>query len=355
MPSTRLTAFALAATLSGCIDGETYDPPPDLASTNVVAGLFDEDEGAVRIVLTEPVVKESLRVTLYLARWSTERELCLPNDEGAFAGGCSPDDPALPLDAEVVYSTEGVVEVTPLVDLIAYEPYLVVIAEGLEDAEGRQRAVPIEVPFQVGCVFPEVSPTTFESGRIFGMLEVFSPIPTKIYLFMWFEVDGETGRIHIFGADGDPINPEEVTESQTVDYNPSNWRVDANLPEGFSFEADGKIAETEGCQAVQFFPFDLVVTKPPVRIEGATYRGTIEEKVLPLPGAPEDARETLSGQLDAPAVFFGPGPDAPDLGGGIASLTLFRLADDEGPPLSDILKEGMSEDYVHNYFATPEE
>ena len=334
--------------LAAC--GGTYDPPPELASVNVDGGLYDPAGGPLEVVLTEPVVTSTLAVSLVTARWSPERDLCVADGGGALPDGCReaaevvarwPGDTAISLYERRSIRMDLADRLTP------FSRYVVVLDAGLADDAGRARGVPLLVPFQVAGSFA-TAPTDFEEGMFFAVLEVIEPLPTRVHFFFWLAVDEATGRLRLFGTDADPADPS-VKESDSTDLRPASWAADPSPPNGFSVEPTGQVAETAADRVVVLYPFDLEVPVPPVQVTDAEFRGTV--RTAEIPDGPSGEREVIEGQLNSPKVLLGLTGEMLDMGPGRGQMMLFRLTDDEAPPLSAILPAGRSEADVEGAFA----
>lgn len=333
--------------LAAC--GETYDPPPDVLSTNLVNGVFDLDSGALRVELTEPVDEETLRVRLLTGRYGTEQEVCLAGGDGRLPDGCGRAAELVAGDGDrVTVEDQRVVLVDAADRLRPFGLYVLLIDAGLTDDAGRRRKVPIDLRFQVAGDF-EQAPTDFEPGMFLARLEVEKPIGTKVHFFFWIAVAAETGLARIWGCDADPKDPD-VREMTSTDLHPDVWDPLPGPPGGYPIVAEGQVADTEQGRVVVLFPFDLITTGPAVTIEQAEFQGalTVESvehgfsDILSARMGPAGDREVVKGQLSAPASYLGEGAETAPLGPGQGPLAFYRLTEEEQPPLESILPAGVT-------------
>lgn len=334
--------WALAPMAAGC---GAYDPPPELVAVNLPRGTYDPTRGDIALTFSEPVDPETLAVDVLTARFNVERDLCAPGGaSGDLPAGCAraaevviaADSDKISLDAartEVRIDGAG---------LETFSKYVVRVRGGLADDAGRVRRPPVLLPFYVQAPV-EGTPTTVESGVFFGRLTTTSPLEIKVTMFFFAQVDPAQGRLKMFGCDADPAKggPDSGEPSLRQDA----WKADPAPPMGFTAVARGVIQETPTETRMELFPFDLVVTTPPVTAGGAVFRGSI------APGEPPGdvggTRQLIAGQLDAESILLGGAPLEGDAQG---DLVLFRLTEDEAPPLSSLLGEGVTEEDVRSTF-----
>ncbi len=324
---------------AGCGD---YDPPPEVAGTNLARGTYDPARGDIVVRLSEPIDEASLQVQIVTSRYSEELDLCVPAD--ALPKGCdSAATVVIDSDSDLIRLNDERTEIR--IDgagLELFTKYVVRIAGGLRDDAGRTRDPDSLIPFFArGNV--QGTPTTFESGLFFGRLTTTVPLPIKVTLYFWIEVDSDEGLVKLFGCDADPTNggPDSTEDSMKQE----KWKADPLPPLGFTVLANGLIQEGAEETIMELLPFDLEVTTPPVVAGDAIFRGTIGPGTPP--GDVGGTRQLVAGQLDAETVSLGG-----TLLDGVAQgdLVLFRLDEGEGPPLSALLGEGVTEEDVHSTF-----
>lgn len=340
-------AFACAA-LSACA---AYDPPPELAGTNLEQGMHDTQAGPLRIELSEPVEPESLVVKLYLDRQSTERELCLSGADGLPAG-CEeeaslvvgPDDEAISLDED---ETQVSVDLTG--HLEPFERYVLMLEAGLADRLGNDRGVPLLVPFQAAGACAQ-APTSFESGMFFAALTVAQPLPVTLLYYFWTQVDADTARLALWGAKA-VLTDEEADPKTNRDL--QVWEAHASPPLGYPLRANGQLCGSGDTLALELFPFDIEVQTPPATVLGLVYRGVLGAR--PVDPGPPGERQSFSGSVFSPGVYLGVGEGRQEVGEGSGSLDFFRLGPGEAPPLTSVLPEGISEDDVAGIWDAPAE
>jgi len=343
----RAPYFVLALCAStGCM--EDYDPPAELASTNIQRGLFDLAQGDLVVELTEPVVEETLRVRLLSGVYGTEGDVCRKGSAGGLPGGCDGEAAELvkPASERIRVASRRVIRIQVDDLLVPFGLYVLLVDAGLEDDGGRRRRVPIDLRFQVQGDIAENS-TDLEPGMWFARTEVQKPLPTKVHFFFWMAVDQANGRLKIWGCDADPID-RSIKESDVTDINPEIWDPIPDPSESLGYPLEigsGTVADTDQGRIFVFEPFDLVTTGPPVTISQGEFQGTLYEEsvehgfseMLSAKTGPPGVREVVKGQLSAPETFLGSGPDAVPLGEGQGPFAFYRLAEDEQPPLEDIL------------------
>ena len=338
-PITALAAIGLM--LPGC--GE-YDPPPEVASTSMERGTYNPALGDIVLTFSEPVAKDSLKVRVVTAKLSPERDLCLPGEGDALPDGCSAEAAVvIDDDSDLITVSEDRTEAR--IDgssLEGFTKYIVIVAGGLTDDEGRTREPDTLIPFFVQADVAG-TPTDFESGLFFGRLTTTSPLPIKVTMFFWVQVDPVRGLVKLYGCDADPVGggPDASEPSMQQD----KWAADPHPPLGFTVLANGVIQEGEGDPVMELLPFDLEVTTPPVVAGGAVFRGSIFEGAPP--GDVGGTRQLISGQLDAETVSLG---GTLLEGTAQGDLVLFRLQEGEGPDLADLLAEGVTPEDVHSTF-----
>lgn len=332
---------AIALLLPAC--GE-YDPPPQVAHVNMERGTYDPTRGDIVVTFSEPVDTESLWIDVVAAKLSAESDLCLPaNDLPAGCAGAA----AVAIDHESDLIRVAEDRTSVRIDgsgLEGFTKYLVRVRGGLSDDAGRTRKPDTLIPFFVKADVAG-TPTDFEPGLFFGRLTTTQPLPIKVTMFFWVQVDPLEGLVKLFGCDADPVGggPDASEPSMQQD----KWAADPLPPLGFTVIANGVIQEGEGDPVMELLPFDLKVTTPPVIAGGAVFRGSIFEGEPP--GDVGGTRQLISGQLDAESVSLG---GTMLEGTAQGDLVLFRLNDGEGPPLADLLAEGVTEDDVYSTFDT---
>jgi len=351
-------ALLLAALTAGCL--ADYDPPPELASINLEQGLFDPSRGPLKLALSEPVRLGTLNLALYLGRTNIEAVLCVKDDGGQLPPGCAEEAApilgpcAANLRASEVTSDGGlrftcpgggftvdannaVLSLEPSLPLAPFERYALVLAPGLEDSAGRSRKTPLRVNFGVKSQIP-CGPTDFQPGFFFTVFDIESPIASQFHFFFRIEVKATTGELNIFGADADPIDP--AMTDQKIDRDARRWRADPMPGTGTTVEARGIVADVDGGRVMAVFPFTLDVAVPRVEAPGAELSGRFS--MIEVPNAPAGPREVIAGRLSAPNVFLGAGAERAAVGPGRGTATIFRLRDDEAPPLASLLRAGRS-------------
>lgn len=336
----RLTLALTLSFLTGACG--TYDPPPEVLETNLGRGVYDPRRGDIELTLSEPVDPTTLRVEVARAVFSVERDLCLPADD--LPPGCAAaaevvigaDSDRITLEEDRVIRIDGSA-------LEPFSTYALRLASGLADEAGRARLTPVVQTFFVrGDV--QGTATDFEAGMFFGKLNTSAPLPIEVNFYFWIEVSPEDGLIRVFGADADPVSGSPDGEETSLQQD--RWRPDPVLPLGFTMQADGVIQETPDQTLLELLPFELNVATPPVLAAGAVFRGTVAEGVPP--GDIGGLRELVQGQLDASAVYLGDTDTS--IGAARGDLVMFRLTEEEAPPLSAILGEGVTEADVRSTF-----
>lgn len=336
IPALGLTIALLA---SACGD---YDPPPEVESTNLARGTYEPTIGDIVVRFTEPVAKASLAVQVLTAKLSPEADLCFPADD--LPDGCAAAaGVVIDSDSELITVSEDRLSVRiDGTDLESFSKFILRIAGGLSDDEGRTRTPDTLIQFFVKADVAGTA-TTFESGLFFGRLTTIAPLPIEVTMFFWIEVDAEEGLAKLYGCDADPMKggPDGNEESLKQE----KWTADPLPPLGFSVIVNGVIQETEEETVMELLPFDLKVTTPPVIAGDAVFRGTIADGVPPADVG--GTRQLVSGQLDAATVSLG---GILLEGAAQGDLVLFRLNEGEGPALADILGEGVTEQDVRSTF-----
>lgn len=342
----------LAAAGIGCL--APYDPPPAIASLSLDRGLYDPSRGPMRIELTDPVEPSSLEISLRLARRDIEGTLCPAEGRPAGCreparwvfGPCRPsaalaeregdglrfpcDGGALLIDAE-----HRVIELDLDGKLVPYERYTLELGPGVRDETGRERRSPIEVDFDVAGGIP-LAPTDFAEGTFFSVIETMAPVTGQFHFFFYVAVNPDTGQLLILGADADPADP---SVDPKVNRDPRQWRPDTEPSTGVVLRATGQVAGAAESRALIVHPFRLELTAPPAVAEGTELRGSVR---MADAGMPPAAREVVDGGMFAQNIFLGLGGERAELGSGQGTLTMFRLAPEETPPLESLLAPGTT-------------
>lgn len=361
----RFIALETVITLYACGACDAYRSPPELESANLERGELDPALGPLELRLSTPIDPATLSIELRLDRRGTEGELCI-GDEASRPAGCGGEatlvlgpctaDPGIAerLEDGVKYPCEGGAmiadgELTRLrfettSRLIPYQRYVLIFAKGLADREGLERGIPLELIFQVKGDLP-LAPTDFRPGMFFSVVETFEPISAQFHFFFWIVVNPETGELRAFAADADPADP---AVDPKVNRDPSIWVADPNPPSGSNLRASGQVADGPDGRIVHVFPFLLSVPVPPVDAVGAEVGARI--RVGTLPAVPGGDREIIEGTMYAPEVFLGLDDQRSALGPGRGTMLLFRLSEEESPPLESLLPVGMTLEDIERAF-----
>lgn len=356
-----IAAFCL---IGGC---ETYLAPPDIASLNVEAGVYDPASGPLTATLSRAVDLASVDLTLFVDRRSREGGLCVrAGADAVLPDGCageatvvlgpcplasSPSDRTDDQRTRFRCSTGGSVIVSTERDalvleldgaLVPFERYTLQLAPGLTSGEGADTGVVTEARFSVKSDLP-LAPTDLEPGMFFAIVDIFEPIPAQFQFWFWFAVKPETGELRFYASDADP---QDMSIDPKVNRDPTLWKADPNPPTGATLSARGQVADSGGQRLLRIFPFRLLVTVPPVEALATEISARIS--MGEYPGAPAMTREIVEGSMASPAVFLGLDSERAALGPGRGSITMFRLLESEQPPFLTILGTGVTEEEVKN-------
>lgn len=328
------------------------------------AGVYDPERGPLEVTFTGPVDLATVNLSLFVDRRSREGELCVAADGAMLPTGCSmpaartlgpcplatspssrTDDGRVRFECAAGGAVIAKTDRTGLAlelegALVPFERYTIDIAPGLTSAAGADTGVATQARFSVKSDLP-LAPTDLMPGMFFAVVDIFEPIPAQFQFWFWFAVKPETGELRLYAADADPV---DMSVDPKVVRDPARWTPDPNPPRGVTLAASGQVSDQGGQRLVRIFPFQLLVTEPPVEAVGTevSARITLGE----FPGAPAMTREILEGTIQSPGVFLGLDSERAALGPGRGAIVMFRLTEAEQPPFASILATGVTEAQV---------
>ena len=353
--------FAVAALLGSCLLSacETYEAPPKIQNINLVRDTYDRDSGPLRIEFEKPLDPSTVKLSVYLDRSNAEQDLCRPNGE-TMPDGCTLEAPIVAGPCErrpdlefrledptqgrayscegatlIVSPDESTLQVELATALTPFERYVLVFEPGLTGADGRRSKNAIVRRFQAAGAFA-LAPIDFEPGMFFTVFDVDAPVKKQFHFFFYLTVNKATGQFQIFGAD---VDPNDDTVLPEVNRNPADWYTDPNPPTGAVISAQGQIGDTPSGRLVAVFPFFLKIIQPAVEAVDTELSGKLEVGLVPE--APQVEREIIQGSMFAARVYLGEGESRAELGAGSGRLTMFRLTEEEAPPVEALLPEGV--------------
>lgn len=343
--ATLLLLVGVAMAVPAC---ETYDAPPQVFVLDLVDGNLPDNKAPIVLQFSEPVVAATLSLKLVLLETDDEGNL-YDEDTGKDDDGKATElttffvhDPTKKKDegGKGVLSKDRLTYTITLDEPLPIGPSLALLVEpGLADDAGtvwdvRQR---ITFGYRFDCAATGVS-QIFKPGSYFFVVNVESPIPTQLQLWVWFDIDPETGVLtgQFTNADRKPgescgcaakdgcssfgdqcVAPsfKAPSEDAYIDFIPN-----AEPPQGYTFRANACAADqADGTVSFANAPVDVAITQPPVTVEGTRLTAQF---VL---GA--DGVLRCSGSFTGERVILGTAPS------GVASGTFVgrHVEEDEAP------------------------
>ena len=337
-----LFVFALSAACASGVGCQTYDSPPRASIDGLADGILTDPSAPLVVRFSEPVDPKTLK--LEVVKLVTDREGNLGDED---------KDPATALDSIYAFTATsesggvGELSADKKTLTIKFEatpptgPALAVLIEpGLKDADGNEQKVRDRVIFSYKFSCEGSGATTaFPSGAYFFIVDVEEPIETQIQLYANIAVDETTGAVSVAFANADRnpdpnrcspacesteacrLLPSEQcvvpsTKAGNADEFP-DYIVNIEPPTGYSFDATGCVAESDG-GVVRFAnaPTDVTIQSPAVTVVGIEL--------------------SASFAYDAEGVFRGSGsltsPDVEPLhGAGSGTMTARLLKPEEVP------------------------
>lgn len=343
--------------LLGC---ESYEAPPKIDSINLTRDTYEQDSGPLEIAFQKPLDPSTVKLSVLLDRTNRENELCLPGESGlpegcpleatTIAGPCERrpdaefrlDDPSLgraftcPGATFIMSPDDSTLSVSLESALTPFERYVLVFEAGLRGADGRTLNIPLIRRFQAAGAF-DLAPISFPSGMFFTVFDVTAPVNAQFHFYFYVWVNQETGETRMFGAD---IDPKDETVQTDSNRNPADWILDPNPPTGASIAAAGQLADTKDGRALAVFPFQLKIEQPAIEASDTELSGKFQTDVIA--GGPTDEREVVRGSMFAARVFLGVGGERAELGSGSGQIFMFRLSEEEAPPVEALLPDGVT-------------
>jgi len=282
---------------------QSYDPPPEIMTSNPVAGTVISDYSAsLTVEFTEPIKQDSLVITLSKTRKDPEGNLlpwCPENDENEncnklLSGVCTPAGGCSGAFLKIHDDLSGFT-LRPDEDFTIGE-YLLRIEAGLEDQDGNATGVPYDVSFFVSPV-GQMGPTTFPGGVMFVFMNLVNPFEFNFEVYFHIQVNQETGEVWGGGCDGDLIDPE----GDRI-FDPSLWAANPTFLDGFKFVFDGLVQDVQVEDAngnlVDGYYFEnkpayIYCDAPQVEIFGGTFVATM-------------VPNSQTGQLEVQGTFVSP-------------------------------------------------
>jgi len=296
------TALA-AASLAAC---ETYDPPPETAIVQPVAGTWNAFV-PIEFTFSEPIARDSLVFDIRRAKYDIEGNFEI--DVPPLISGCTlATQPCSQL--AVALDNEGTRLTLTQNDAFAStigEPLVMVVHGGLADTKGRMRDVPSTFDFQINPPACDGAPLDLDLGLgAFSLAASLEQIGLNgIYLRMVLDmaVDNGDGTIKVIGTFarlklGDVTYPANYSQPDgyVAELGETSWVV--------TFDACA-LKLNEGQYFLQSDPFDVSITLLnviPITLTDFRVQGTLRTFADPA------TRATVSGTLSTSGGTFGNPP-----------------------------------------------
>ena len=328
--SSSRSLVALLAAICVFAACEPFDPAPEGNLVLPVGGKWYTDS-LIEVEFTEPVVPESIQVTIWPRVLDREGDLAPGVEPLVAACRLGPDAQAqcgvfglaLSVDRQLLSVDQG-----GAFEGLEGKPYILELAPGLSDDAGRRRRVRSWFDFQVsrrGCLEEPVD-LQLQSG-IIGLVSDLSDVIAGAYLRLYVDigVDPENGIGYGTGlmarlVSGTPPNSTDPTTFYPV-WDEEGWVIHFNvclspLPDGpgYDFRTD-------------VFDLDISLLAGAIKVHLAD----LQMIATIVPGVGPDERDTFDGFMDASSGTIDSGGDPMEVSALGAALVGYGLFPDEVP------------------------